>query len=250
MRVVVWFSCGSASAVAAKLALDKYGDRVAVVYCDMSRDEHPDNQRFRADVERWLGVSVDVVSNPAYTSVDEVFERTRYMSGIQGARCTVEMKKVPRFAFQRADDIHVFGFTADEGRRIQRFRENNPELLHDMVLHDQGVTKERCHGIIAAAGIEQPMMYRLSYTNNNCLGCVKATSARYWNMIRRDFPEVFDRRVRQSREIGVQLTRVEGERVFLDELPADYLPADDEPISCGPDCQLDVFDALLARLGP
>ena len=42
-----------------------------------------------------------------------------------------------------------------------------------------------------------------------------------------------------SRQLGVRLTRFNGERVFLDELPADYLPAEElENISCGPDCQL------------
>lgn len=34
-RVLVWFSCGAASAVAAKLAVDKYrNDSVEVLYCD------------------------------------------------------------------------------------------------------------------------------------------------------------------------------------------------------------------------
>lgn len=39
MRRVVWFSCGAASAVAAKLAVEKYGDGCTVVYCDTSGDE-------------------------------------------------------------------------------------------------------------------------------------------------------------------------------------------------------------------
>jgi len=38
-------------------------------------------------------------------------------------------------------------------------------------------------------------------------------------MIRRDFPEVFQRRCEQSRELNVRLTRLHGERIFLDELP-------------------------------
>lgn len=54
-RVVVWFSCGAASAVASKLAIEKYGhENVCVAYCDMTLDEDPDNVRFRADVARWL----------------------------------------------------------------------------------------------------------------------------------------------------------------------------------------------------
>ena len=65
-------------------------------------------------------------------------------------------------------------------------------------------------------------------------------------MIRRDFPDVFAKRAEQSRHLGVRLTRVRGERVHLDDLPADYLPADEpeEDLSCGPVCgvQGSLFD--------
>jgi hypothetical protein len=42
-RIVVWFSCGAASACAAKLAVDKYGhENTHVVYCNTLITEHPD----------------------------------------------------------------------------------------------------------------------------------------------------------------------------------------------------------------
>ena len=48
------------------------------------------------------------------------------------------------------------------------------------------------------------------------------------------------RRARQSRELGARLTRVDGERAFLDEIPETADPLFDEVItetvSCGPDC--------------
>jgi len=236
-RVVAWFSCGAASAVAAKLAVEKYGDRAVVVYCDTMASEHPDNIRFLADVEQWLGRSVVKIRSEFFASVDEVFEGTRYMAGINGARCTTEMKKVPRFKFQRPDDIHVFGMTAEEPQRIANLEANNPELAFDWILRDYGIAKDMCFARLLRAGIVLPTMYELGYRNNNCIGCVKATSARYWQMIRRDFPDVFERRARQSRELGVRLTRVRGVRVFIDEIPADYMaPEPLENISCGPEC--------------
>ena len=237
-RHIVWFSCGAASAVAAKLATTMFDD-VEVVYCDVMSDEHPDNQRFFTDVERWIEQPIEVVSSVRYNSVNDVFAKRRYLAGILGAPCTVEMKKIPRFAFQQPDDIHIFGFTADEYRRVERFEANNPELLTNHILLNNGYTKDDCLAAISDADIELPTMYLLGYKNNNCLGCVKATSARYWNMTRRDFPDVFELRAQQSREYGARLTRVRGERVFLDELPFDYLPAEElEDISCGPDCSI------------
>lgn len=235
-RVVVWFSCGAASAVAAKLATEKYGDRVSVVYCNTMASEHPDNARFLQDVERWIGKYVTVISSEKYDSIDAVFERTRYMAGISGARCTVEMKKIPRLKYQQPDDLHIFGLTFDEGKRIQRFNGDHPDLDLEWILQDAMLNKDDCLRMIVDAGIVLPTMYALGYRNNNCIGCVKATSAKYWDMIRRDFPEAFERRAKQSRAIGVRLTRFKGERIFLDELPMSGIRGQLENISCGPDC--------------
>ena len=60
-RVLAWFSCGDASAVAAKLAVEKYGDRCEVLYCDTFAYEHPDNRRFFDDVQRWIGREIKVL---------------------------------------------------------------------------------------------------------------------------------------------------------------------------------------------
>lgn len=238
-RVIAWFSHGAASAVAAKLAIEKYGNAVEVVYCDTSRDEHPDNLRFRAQVEKWLGVPVKVIAGK-YTSIEDVADKERYMSGPKGAKCTVEMKKVPRFTFQRADDIHVFGLTSDEPKRITNFQKNNPDLICDWILSFNEVTKKKCFLRLYKAGIALPVMYTLGYKNNNCIGCFKASSPGYWNKIRSDFPEVFARRAEQSRRLGVRLVEIRHhERIFLDELPVQFKDRYSkvrESISCGPEC--------------
>ena len=51
-RIVAQFSCGAASAVAAKLALAQYGDRVVLLNAFLA-NEDDDNRRFLADCERW-----------------------------------------------------------------------------------------------------------------------------------------------------------------------------------------------------
>lgn len=238
-RVLVWYSDGAASAVAAKLAVDRFGAACEIIKCDTTGDEHPDNVRFRQEVERWIGREVTLLRSDAYASVDDVIERTRYMSGVAGARCTTELKKLVRMAYQRPDDTHVFGYTADEERRIVRFVENNPELSCAWVLRDAQVTKADCYYILDRAGIELPAMYGLGFDHNNCLGCVKATSPHYWARVRHYFPDVFARRAAQSRDLGVRLARVDGERVFLDEIPASFgIDGTDGEIECGPFCEM------------
>lgn len=235
-RVIVWFSCGAPSACAAKLALTLYND-VEIVYCDTIKTEHPDNGRFLLDVQKWLGKKITTIGSTKYEVVDDVFEDTRYMSGIHGARCTTEMKKIPRFKFQRPGDVHVFGLAEDEPRRIALFEANNRDLQLKWVLRDHGMKLADCRKMVQDAGIALPAMYSLGFRNNNCLGCVKATSAVYWDKTRTHFPEVFSRRAVQSRELGVRLVRYHGKRIFLDELPVVITDRrKEEDIECGPVC--------------
>lgn len=232
-RLVVWFSCGAASACALKLVADR---EPLAVYCDVSSDEHPDNARFLRDVEQWTGVTVQKIKSAKYGSVEEVFEARQYMAGTAGAPCTVEMKKMPRFTFQRADDTHIFGMSTDERKRIAGFEADNHDLNLSWPLVDAGMSKADCLQMLKDAGIALPVKYLQGYENNNCHGCVKATSPHYWNLVRKTNPEVFARRCEQSRRIGAKLVRYKGERIYLDELPPDAAEVITEDLSCGPQC--------------
>ncbi|MFA6242684.1 MAG: hypothetical protein WC655_17225 [Candidatus Hydrogenedentales bacterium] len=244
MRVLSWFSCGDASAVAAKLAIDSYGEQVEICYCDTLAHEHPDNIRFLTDVERWLDRSVTILHSPDYADIYDVFRKTRWLVGPAGARCTTELKKNVRRAYERPNDLHVFGFTAEEAKRIERFGGENPELQAIFPLMEHGLTKAECHRIVREAGIELPAMYRLGYRNNNCIGCVKGGLG-YWNKIRVDFPEAFERMAKLERELDAAInkteTREDGKRIrhrlFLDELPPERGHYEQEPdIECGVLC--------------
>lgn len=215
-RVVCWFSCGDASASATKLAIDKYGDRVVIAYTD-PKGEHPDNVRFRKDCERWFGREIICLSNRRYRDPWHVMEVERYIVGPDGAHCTGVLKREMRYTFQRPDDIQVFGFTSEEQDRADRFREQNFEVHLETPLIDAGIDKDACHRMVQAAGIDIPVMYRLGFVNNNCVGCPKGGMG-YWNMIRRHFPAQFDRMAKLERDIGATCIRVKGERVYLDEL--------------------------------
>ena len=81
-------------------------------------------------------------------------------------------------------------------------------------------------------------MYDLGYPNNNCIGCVKG-GAGYWNKIRQDFPEVFERRAKMEREIGHSILK----DCFLDELPIDKGRMSEEVMDeCSILCQLAIMD--------
>jgi 3'-phosphoadenosine 5'-phosphosulfate sulfotransferase (PAPS reductase)/FAD synthetase len=251
-RVLCWFSCGAASAVAAKLTVDRYKNapttRVEVVYCDTLAFEHPDNVRFLADVETWLGVPVKFLRSATYTDIFDVFRKTGWLVGPKGARCTAELKRNVRKAYEAPGDLHVFGFTAEERHRIDRFEIQNPSTFCEWPLYDAGLTKRGCYEMIGEAGIKLPEMYSLGYRNNNCIGCVKGQSG-YWNKIRKDFPEAFDRMAKMERELNAAINKryVNGKRirVFLDELPRNAGRYEmEEEVECGVLCappQMEMF---------
>lgn len=237
-KILCWFSCGAASAVATMESLIRFtDDRVIPICCDTRPSEDRDNYRFSEECQKWFGVPITYIKSEEYETIDDVFERTRYMSGVHGARCTTELKKIPRLRFAQSDDYNVFGFTADEKSRADDFSKRNPDMLMLWPLIDAGITKQDCYDRIRLAGIQLPRMYQIGFDHNNCPGCVKATSPWYWQMIRKHYPEVFNRRCRQSRDIGCRLVRLNGDRIFLDELPdREYDDHGTENISCGPEC--------------
>lgn len=225
-RIVCWFSCGAASAVATKMAIEfnakSENPKEIVVASIFLEDEHPDSARFLKECERWFGKKIHVLQNEKYkASVDNVIATTRYMSGVGGARCTKELKKQVRLDWQRHDDIHVFGMTVDEQKRIDNLIDNENDLRVWPVLVENGVTKTECFEVVEGAGIKLPKMYELGYNNNNCLGCLKATSVGYWNKIRVDFPDVFLKRAEQERLLGVSLCRMSANK-FINEYPDSF----------------------------
>ena len=216
-RTISWFSCGAASAVATKLA-----DPDVIAYCETG-SEDPDNERFLLDCEEWFGKKVTRLKSDKYASTWDVWEHKRYISGIKGAPCTGELKVKPRLAFQRPDDIHIFGYTEDarDIARAEALRENWPDLNVEFPLIERGVTKAATIAMLERAGIRVPVTYALGFPNANCMPCCKASSPAYWALVRKHRPAEFSRMVALSRRLGARLARVKGERVFIDEVPAD-----------------------------
>lgn len=223
-RSIAWWSTGAASAVAAWLLLLERPDTI-IARCE-THNEDPDNYRFEADVMRKLGRSVTMLQSEKYESVWDVWQKRRYMAGPDGAACTLFMKVMPRLEFQRPTDVHAFGYTADSGdvKRFETLRDTYFELTVRAPLIERSITKAATLAIVQRWGIELPRSYALGFPNANCLGtgCVKATSPDYWSLYRKHYPDRFARTAAYAREIGKKLTRIDGERIFIDDIPADW----------------------------
>lgn len=239
-QVIGWVSGGAASAVTCKLGIAKYGlDAVRLAYIDTG-SEHPDTDRFLSDLEAWFGKPIERLKSKKYTDTWDVWERARFLRGPNGAKCTSVLKRKVRDDLGiPADVIQLWGYTSEERKRADTFRRHHwGEVTCEFPLIDQNVSKADCYALIERAGIKLPAPYLLGFDNNNCIPCVKAEGARYWNRIRRNFPEQFDRMAKLEREFGYALVSIKKQPVFLDELDPDAGADDDtpEPISCGITC--------------
>jgi len=240
--------------VATKLAIVNNAGRLPLVAARcVVREEHPDNDRFAADCEKWFGMPITNLINKKFDgSIYEVFRQRSYISGVQGAPCTLHLKKEVRFAFERPSDAHVFGYCAEEQGRWDDFLDAN-NIDATSPLMDRGLSHSDCLAIVQDEAIELPAMYRLGYKHNNCIGCCKATGQGYWNKIKKDFPANFDRMAKESRRLNVRLIRVNDERKFLDELKPGTGNYQDEPeVQCGVFCEIakrDIADAANVTSG-
>jgi len=243
-RIICWFSCGAASAVATKMVLaDKelraQYDEVVVAYCKI-QEEHPDNERFLNECQDWFNYPITTIIHEGYQgSIYNVFEKN-YMRTPAGSPCTRALKKQVRTKFQRPDDLHVFGYTVEEEDRSNKFIDANNEILTHWPLIEGNITKEATLSMIERAGIELPEMYKLGYEHNNCVGCVKGGMG-YWNKIRVDFPDEFKRMADFEKRKGYTVLKEPkgGAPLYLHDLDPKRGRLKDEPkIECGIFCEM------------
>lgn len=213
--VIAWFSCGATSAIATMLALKEYSN--VIIYRIITGSEHQDNERFMKECEEKLfHQQIKIARSKKYENVIDVITKKRFINSPFGASCTYELKKQVRYTIE--DEIQywerqVYGFDIAERKRAQRFIEQYPATKPLFPLIEHNLSKADCLSILALHGIELPKMYQLGYNNNNCIGCVKGGKG-YWNMIRNDFPVIFDKMANIERQIGHSCIK----DCFLDEL--------------------------------
>lgn len=243
-RIVCQFSCGAASAVATKMALERFGERVHIINAFVA-DEDADNRRFLADCERWFGRAVTVLRDTKYgASVAEVWRRKRFIVNRSGAPCSKALKRQVLSAYHVPGDTVVLGYTSDprDADRLDRFIDAHPGERVWAPLIEAGITKRACLETVARAGIELPLMYRLGYHNANCPKCPKGGEG-YWNKIRVDFPENFEEMASIQDILGPGSyffrNRKTGQRISLRMLdPKAGRFKDEPPVECGAVCEM------------
>lgn len=213
--IISWFSGGVTSAVACKVAQENY-EGVQPTFIETG-GHHSDMPRFIKDCEKWFNCDVKVLQDKRFADHIDLCEKLKVINFVSGAECSRTLKKRVRQKYEKQVEFtaQVFGFEFDkkEINRAIRFKDQNPQAKPIFPLIDKKLNKANCMSIIEKVGIELPEMYKLGYSNNNCVGCVKGGMG-YWNKIREDFPVQFDRMAKAERSVGHSCVK----GVFLDEL--------------------------------
>lgn len=231
-KVISWFSGGVSSFVATYLVRDKVDE---IFYIDIE-DQHSDTMRFLHDCEKALNKPIQILKSN-YGCVNNVIKQFRFINSPYGAKCTQILKKRVRQEWEAQQNCkltYVWGYDCNEKHRAERLQQTMTDYNHIFPLLENNLTKEEAHGILENLGIKRPAMYDMGYRNNNCIGCVKGGMG-YWNKIRKDFPEVFEKRAKLEREIGASCIK----GVYLDELEPNRGRIEDEVMGeCGIMCEL------------
>lgn len=244
-KKILWFSCGVTSAVACKIAIDKYGvDNCHVAYIKIN-SAHEDNERFLKVCENWYGTKIHTYQNEKYKDQFEVMIAKKFINSPFGAPCTLELKKKVRIEIEKKIkfDGQIFGFEFEkkEINRAIRFTEQYPNSLGIYPLIDKKLNKAECLAILESVGIQKPDMYKLGYHNNNCIGCVKGGMG-YWNKIRVDFPDVFQKMIDVEEYVGATALKKPLKKLKKSD------GRHEDPIapSCGLFCQIE-FEHLMSK---
>jgi hypothetical protein len=245
-RIVARVSCGAASFVAWKIAIERYGERVDAVNAFVSK-EHADNRRFLADCERHLGRSVTVLRDTKYDANPvKVWIAKRFIASGAGAPCSKALKRDVLDTYY-PDAPMVLGYTADEAHRLDRFLDAHADKHVIAPLIEDGLTKEDCFQVVADAGLVLPLPYLQGFDNSNCLDCPKGGLG-YWKHIDRYYPDNYDEVIGVQDVLGpgswFLSDRRGGRRVrlslrMLREIDEPKWQIDDDPpVQCGGHCEL------------
>lgn len=212
--IICWFSGGVTSAVAIWLCIQLFGiERCRIIFID-TKNEHPDSYRFLKDCERLYGKEIEILSNPEYDSIFDVWRKYNGLNFANGAICSSELKRAVRFHFEKHNtfSFQVFGFDIDEPKRAKNMTYNYPKSNSIFPLLLYGYTKVKCIEILNDYGIDIPETYKEGYLNNNCwkTGCVQGGIG-YWQLRKRKQPIETDVMANLEHE----LTNMKGEPVTM-----------------------------------
>ena len=195
------FSGGAGSSVVAKMVADEYPNDTILLHTPTGA-EHPDADRFREQVARYIGLPITVAA--AKKTLWEYIEAWKHIPNhsLQN-KCTEQVKIAPQERFlkqiekDKTEFIIYLGLGFDEWRRIQKVWVRNESMGRkvEFPLFEAKLTGEDCKRVVRDEwGICLPEPYQY-LSHNNCIPCYKGGKGHFYK-VWKHYPEQFYRAAR------------------------------------------------------
>lgn len=197
MKHIVMFSGGAASSGVAKMVADDHPNDTILLHTPTGA-EHPDADRFRAQIARYIGLPITVEA--ANKTLWEMVEGYKHIPNDGLPYCTRDLKIKPQDRFLKrlekaGEDFTVYvGYGFDEWKRIQNYMIKTEALGRKakFPLFKARMTGVDCKRIVRDEWkicLPEPYQY---LSHNNCIPCYKAGQGN-WYKVWKHYPERFYR---------------------------------------------------------
>lgn len=214
MRHVVMFSGGAGSWAAAKrVAAERPGEPLFLVFSDVGPLEQTEHQGEDADTYRFLEEAAPNIGGELIYLRDgrdiwEVFADDRFLGNSRLANCSKILKQRPARAWLEdtcdpADTIVYVGIDWTETHRLPSIeRAYQPYIAKAPLCDPPYLDKEQILAWMASEGLEPPRLYAEGFPHNNCGGfCVRAGHSQF-RLLLETMPDRY--RYHEEKEQGIR----------------------------------------------
>jgi len=197
------FSGGAASSVVAEMVARRFPADTILLHTP-TYGEHPDADRFRAQVAAHIGLPITVAADGR--TIWELIRENRWFPNNLRGYCTETLKKRPAKRFLKAlggPYTVYYGFGRDEAHRVlrQRLRYAQEGVEFQAPLHALQIPDDFVFRVIRddwKICLPEPYKYM---THNNCIPCYKA-GMKHWYDVLTYYPDYYRKAVLLEIEIG------------------------------------------------
>jgi len=212
-RIIVALSGGKASAWCANWAMRNFDKDDIVLYFNDTKWEHPDLYRFLDDLSRFL--KKEVTKDTDGRSPEQLFFDQKALACDRMPFCSRILKAERLQKFYKNGDTIIFGISKDEEHRAQRIvsvyqviaakKKKMCRIRFPLIEH--GINSMEIDDFIKHSGIEEPILYKLGFSHNNCSGGCVRQGKRQWKRLYDKLPDVYADRERVERRFRKKFSK-------------------------------------------
>lgn len=205
MKHIVFYSGGIGSWATAKRVINVHGKENVILLFSDTLIEDEDLYRFIDETVKEMDVEYIRIEDGR--TPWEVFEDSRYLGNSRVAPCSHILKqkiskKWLKENYKPEECVLYLGIDWTEEHRTNAPRKNwSPYRVEFPMCEKPFVTKDEMIAELELLGIEQPRLYKMGFSHNNCGGfCVRAGQGHFANLLKQ-MPDLYKHHEEKEQEM-------------------------------------------------